>query len=253
LSSLFRECCSKVTKSVGSQVKNTSPNLTMMCILFQKAAHLNDKGITALIEGDEMVAIEAMVKAIELLKAGLLKLDHSPCSRCSNRQFHGVTIRKHSANLESLESIAFDQAIRIPTDLVEPSADDITVYISAVLFNLALAYHSTAAASEDVLHRLKATTTAEKLYGLVSRMLLDDSAFFGVQTVLVVKLACISNSTQLQYSRGDYKVAREDRRLMLSWLLRQPASSQGMIEDPQIQRLLMLILLVRPPTVAAAA
>mmetsp|Transcript_123860 Transcript_123860/g.185125 ORF Transcript_123860/g.185125 Transcript_123860/m.185125 type:complete len:241 (+) Transcript_123860:63-785(+) len=240
-----------------------------MSYSFQRAALYNDEGIAALIKGDEAAAIAGMIKAMGILKA---------CSSCGSttsrgKQWFGgrennrtqelritTTTTIKIPTLESFDSIAFDQAVRLPSDLVEPSDDDITLYLAVVIFNMALALHHAAAASESISRTMKMMTKAEKLYAMVSRRLLNDCTFFGTcsHTVLLVKLACVGNLTQIYNSRGDYKGASRDRRQVLSWFTststRQSSLlNQKILVDPKIQSVILLILLVQSPVVAGAA
>jgi sulfur transfer complex TusBCD TusB component (DsrH family) len=216
--------------------------------LFQKAAHLNNDGVAALLKGDQSYAIESMAKAIQLMKTefdqqarSAAGVQHSAVARIEITSTVEIP-----STMESSDTIVFNQAIRLPADAHSLSEFDIKIYLSAVIFNLALAHHFKASGNAVC------TTKAEKLYCMALK-LLDDNAL-NVHTGLVVKLACINNLSQIRYSRGDYKNAREGVNQVSSFMRRQQSSNQAMFEEPEIQGLLMnMLLLFKAPVVASAA
>jgi hypothetical protein len=218
--------------------------------LFQEAAHLNNEGIDALLKGDQSSAISLMAKAIKLMKAELssrnsstLKCDSdSDSDSDSNTEQNTHTVE--IPNMESSDTIVFNQAVRIPTDAEPTTEFDINIYTSAVVFNLALAHHFAGSSGDEVF-----MVKAEKLYCMVLKLLNDNS--LKMHTALIVKLACINNLSQIRYFRGDYKNAREGLSQVSCFMRR--SSNQAMFEQPEIQGLLMNVLLLEEPKVARAA
>jgi hypothetical protein len=206
--------------------------------LFQQAAQLNNQGINALIQGDLVSAIQSMTNAIKLMKAALF--DAGDCSVTSSQAHQAHTIIIPSMNYS--ETIVFNQLVQIPiTDSV--SELDMNIYISAVLFNLALA-HQYLGSSVGI-------NKAEKLYGMVLQ-LLDNTPLFAMRLALVVRLGRINNLSQIRYSKGDYHNAHEGLRLVTTFL-RESSTGQALFEDPEIQGLLMNVLLLNAPSAASAA
>jgi hypothetical protein len=215
--------------------------------LYQQAASLNNEGIIALLEGDQSSAISSMAKAIKLMKTELSSLDASRMS-CSNNSTNSGTEQSTQTVeipvMESSNTMVFNQAFRLPMDVELPNELNINVFSCAIIFNLALIYHFQADSGDAML-----MTKTEKLYSMVLKLL--DNNSLSLRTALIVKLACINNLSQIRYAKGDYKNAREGLR-QVSCVMRQ-SSNQAMFEEPQIQGLLMNVLLLKAPKVAAAA
>ena len=214
--------------------------------LFQQAADLNNQGITALLNGDRKSAIQSMTDSIKFMKAQLTQSQtdcHNSAVVTSAQTTHTVEIQ----SMESSDTIVFNQAIRIPADVsLTVSEFEVDIYSCAVIFNLALVHHFEASSGADADAYLM---KAEKLYSMALQLL--DKTSLTVHTALIVKLACINNLSQIRYAKGDYKNAREGLS-QVSAFIRQP-SNQAVLEEPEIQGLLMNVLLLKAPRVAAAA
>ena len=215
--------------------------------LFAEAARLNNEGINALVEGDDKTAIDVLTRSIKLMKQELSKpgtslKDFKPSNLdndCTNSTievpgFHGAQ-----------ESFIFSGAITIP-ETGEHDEQDIHVYSAVVIFNLALAHHRQALALS-----CKSTymTKAEKLYGMVLK-LLDDCVN---RAAVIVKLASINNLAQIRFDSGDYEHARHSLEHISSFMRSSAAANHAMFEEPEIQSLLMNVLLLKAPKVAPAA
>ena len=125
--------------------------------------------------------------------------------------------------------------------LVMTSVTEMNIYTGAVVFNLALAYHAKGSAA--------CIAKAEKLYAMVISLL--DNTVLNMHTAVMVKLAAISNLSQIQCALGNYRHMQED--LSKVSLFFQDSSCQSVLEEPAIQALLMNVLLLRVPTIAPAA
>jgi hypothetical protein len=206
--------------------------------LFQQAAQLNNQGINALIHGDQALAIRLTTNAIKLLKAALFEADDAVTSSRTH-EAHTIMI----PSVESSDTVVFNQMVQLPVTNEAVSELDLNLYTSAVIFNLALAH--------QYLPSSTGITKAEKLYGMVLQ-LLDDNSWLAVRLALVIKLGCINNLSQIRYSRGDYQNASEGLSFV-SIVLRETSTGQAYFEEPEIQGLLMNVLLLRAPSAASAA
>jgi hypothetical protein len=83
---------------------------------------------------------------------------------------------------------------------------------------------------------------------LVLRVADDASCRIGV----LLKMASISNLSQIRFANGEYEQAQEAVN-QLSSLMRRRGTSQALFEEPQVQGMLMNALLLKKPTVAPAA
>jgi hypothetical protein len=206
--------------------------------LFEQAAQLNNAGVTALLKGDQDNAINCMTKSIKMMKQKLTKSSSagSHKSKHSYQDAHTVELRDIDT-----ETIVFNQAIRIQTDGPE---DEFDIHVSsvAVIFNLALAHHHKASSTGEVAYLSK----AENLYAMVLRVI-DDGAS---RTANLVKLASISNMSQIRFANGDYEQASEGLRLLISFMRQANAS---VFEEPKLRGLLMNALFLKAPRVAPAA
>jgi hypothetical protein len=206
--------------------------------LFEQAAQLNNAGVTALLKGDQDNAINCMTKSIKMMKQKLTKSSSagSHKSKHSYQDAHTVELRDIDT-----ETIVFNQAIRIQTD---GSEGEIDIHVSsvAVIFNLALAHHHKASSTGEVAYLSK----AENLYAMVLRVI-DDGAS---RTANLVKLASISNMSQIRFANGDYEQASEGLSLLISFMRQANAS---VFQEPKLQGLLMNALLLKAPIVAPAA
>lgn len=211
--------------------------------LFEQAARLNNEGVTALLEGDDTSAIDAMTKSIKIMKKKLsnsgteLSAFKFDVSDAADQVLDTVEI----PDMNSSESTIYNQAINIPCE-GEQTDLEVHVYAAAVIFNLALAHHHRAISDAAYLPK------AEKLYTLVLKMLED--AALHMRTAVVVKLATINNLSQIRFENGDFEHAREGLSQITSFL-RQ--ASNALLEEPEVLGLLMNVLLLKAPRVAPAA
>jgi hypothetical protein len=216
-----------------------------MTSLFQQAVKLNHEGICSLLQGDQTSSIQSMSEAIKFMKLALLSETNTNACRpmsvsplCSS----GCSSVEIPPSSKASDTIVFNQAIMIPTNETRiRNNSEMNICTSAVIFNLALAYHS--------LGDVKSMAKAETLYALVIK-LFDSNPALCARTALIVKLAAINNLSQIRYSNGDYSSAREGAS-QVSGFIRQMEGA--MLDEPDVQRLLMQVLLLKPPTAAPAA
>ena len=211
---------------------------------FEEAAHLNNQGVIALTEGDDAFAIDAMTKSIRMMKEELAKpttdaIDNKLNVSCEP-ELRTVEIPDMDSSDEHHE--VFNQAIHIPCDGDESDLD-IHVYSAAVIFNLALSHH------RQGLHgNLVSQAKALKLYNMVLKVL--DDSMFQFRTAVMVKLATINNLAQIQFANGNYEEAKDGVYHLASFLR---IANGDVLAEPQVQGLLMNVLMFRAPKVAAAA
>jgi hypothetical protein len=212
---------------------------------FEQAACLNNEGVTALLEGDDTSAIDAMTKSIKKMKKELSKPGTELRAFKSDISSDAADLVMDTVEIpgvNSSETALFNQAINIPCQ-GEQTDLDVHVYSAAVIFNLALAHHH-AAITSDAGYLPK----AEKLYAMVLK-LLDDAALH-LRTAVVIKLATINNLSQIRFENGDFELAREGLS-HLSNFVRQ--TNNALLEEPEVQGLLMNVLLLKVPRMAPAA
>jgi tetratricopeptide (TPR) repeat protein len=210
--------------------------------LFAEASDLNNRAVVALIEGDDQFAIQSMTEAIKILKQELAKpaTPYEAIKSTEAPEFKTVEIPDLRSGDDHHE--VFNQAIHVPCTGDE-SQLDAHVYSAAVIFNLALAHHRGALQGNEE-YRKKAV----KLYTMVLRVL--DDSLIEFRAAVMVKLATINNLAQIQFANGDYEAAREG----LSHLSNFVRVANGeVLAEPQVRGLLMSVLLIREPKVAAAA
>jgi hypothetical protein len=208
--------------------------------LYQQAAQLNNQGIVSLLKGDHCSAIHSMSEAIKVMKGALSAPPgtNTPM-KCRNVMYETRSIEISS--LESSDTIVFSQAIRLPDsdEEREPGEVEMNVYSGAIIFNLALAHHFRG--DKTSLAR------AEKFYGLVIKVL--NRNMLHMHTALIVKLACINNLSQMRYSKGEYERVSEGF-IQVAGFIQQ---NEAVVNEPEVQGLLMSVLLLKAPTVAPAA
>lgn len=222
--------------------------------LFQQASNLNNRAITALIEGNDKVAIQAMTQSIKILKQELAKepADESDSSTSS------MTMQVSSAHEWKTVKIPdftsgddhhnlFDHVIQVPCCQQGgdggDSCSEVRISAAAVIFNLALAHHRHGMQGNGAFRQ-----KAAKLYTMVLRILDDSLIEFG--PVVMIKLASLNNLVNIQLADGDEDAADEGLR-RLAGIVRQ--SSIEVLTEPTLECLLFSLLSVRSPNVAAAA
>lgn len=213
---------------------------------FQQAARLNNEGVTALVEGNEHQAVDALMKTVRMMKQ-LLVTPETDIEALSDEKDDGDSSCHDDLNTvevpdaSSGENCYFRQAILLPCD-GEESSLDIYVYSAAVIFNLALAHHVQARNGKSY------TIKAEKLYSTILKLL--DDRVGHMQPAIVLKLACINNMSYIRFENGNYDQVREGLS-ELSTLLKK--TDKVLFEGAKAQGLLMSVLLLKDPLVAPAA
>lgn len=216
----------------------TSHNHTInaaMSFLLERAAQMNNAGVTALCHGEEELAIELLTSSIGLMKSEFCKTgvdmralmgttggggdgDSSGFARTvtDSQLSRSTAIDEHTSD-EFQDTMMFNQAIGIPvtTDFSQASDLNIHVYSATVIFNLALSHQQKAKSVTRNPISLPCNTTmgmtdnarradyvmnmqkAGKLYQVTLKLLDDDVAFRSFTGVLV-KLAAFNNLSMIR-------------------------------------------------------
>jgi tetratricopeptide (TPR) repeat protein len=212
-----------------------------MSTIFEQAARLNNEGVTALSNGDNQTAIDKLTQSIKWMKQELSKPGADLRRMKSKNTVYEEEEATQTVEIPEVDSaIAFNQAITIPSTTATSGNDehglDIHVYSAAAVFNLALA-----------LQHKGEEKKAERLYIMVLKLLLNDHCHLRI--AVLIKLASINNLSQIRFANGDFENAREGLD-QLSGFLRRAA---WIFEVPEVQGLLMNVLLLKAPKVAPAA
>jgi hypothetical protein len=239
--------------------------------LFLHAARLNNEGVTALLEGKDEAAVASLIRSIEMMKQELLSNydrrttinSANPASSANNGDFSkgdGYCDHRSSRNTDTppvhlpgfqaegdASSVLFTRAVVIPEVRRNGNEEqDIHIYTAAVIFNMALVYHRQGKRSDTTVCMKK----AEKLYSMLLQILNNDMSTKRV--ALTTRLAAINNLSQVRFERGEYELARTEGLRYLSAFMHD-CGNQPMLEEPEIQSLILNILLLDAPKIAPAA
>eukprot|EP00980_Cylindrotheca_fusiformis_P020210 scaffold7294_cov93-Cylindrotheca_fusiformis.AAC.9 len=218
-----------------------------MSSFLQQPASFNNEGLAALMEGNGVKAISSLVMAVKTMKQLLVSEHASSLESLENSDSTALSFFEDLETVEvpvinSDESSFFRRAILLPTDADGTSALDIYLYSAAVIFNLALAHHSLAHTSNGCM------AATEKMYATVLKLL--DNRVGHVESAIVLKLACIHNICYIRFENGNYDQVNQGLN-ELNILLAK--TDEMMYESPDAQGLILGVVLLRHPRVAAAA
>lgn len=209
--------------------------------VFEEATCLNNFGVAALVDGAERKAIEAFTTSIKVMKQVL-----KPGTDIKTLKSNGSRVQQLNTveipDVCSSETFFFREAIEIPFE-GEETPLDIYVYSAAVIFNLALAHQVHAAKGN-----LTFLSKAERLYKTILKLIGNDIGH--MRAAVMLKLASINNMSYIRFENGNFKEAREGLS-QLNQLMKN--ADQKVFEEPEVQGLLMSVLLLKDPKVAPAA
>jgi len=164
--------------------------------LIQQASDLNNRAITALIEGHDKVAIQSMTQAIKILKQELAKAEQTSdlstaCTKHVSRVNEWKTVKiPHLTSGDDDDDHhhhdIYDHAIQVPCQYRDDSDFEIRVCAAGVIFNLALAHHR-----QGLRGNIQCGKKAAKLYTMVLRILDDSVVEF--RAAVIIKLASVNN------------------------------------------------------------
>jgi hypothetical protein len=213
---------------------------------FAQAARLNNQGVTALLEGDDKAAVAALTQSIKMMKQDMSKPSNSDMKKSitlSDDCEHS-TVELPGFRGGAQESYIFTEAITIPEN-GERSELDTQIYSAVVIFNLALTVHR-----EGKNGKIESMVKAQKLYTMVLKIL-DNQCMNRV--AVIAKLASINNLSQIRFDCGEYELARQGLDHVSAFLRASGNTNNAMLEEPEIQGLLINVLLLKAPVIAPAA
>lgn len=212
-----------------------------MTLFFQEAARLNNSGIEALAQGNEQKAIVILMQTIKMMKKILAKTD---INQLQSNEEESHTDRLQTIEIPEItctEEFFFNEAIKIPCN-GKATVLDIYMYSAAVIFNLALAHHAKAATDSKYLLK------AEELYATIPKLL--DDRVSHMRPAVILTLASINNMSYIRFENGNFDQIKEGL-AEVNGLLKN--TNNILFEEPEVQGLLMNVLLLKNPKVAAAA
>jgi hypothetical protein len=226
-----------------------------MMNLFSEAARLNNQGITALMEGGEdSIALDSLTKSIKMMKRELSKSGTYLKNKALKSAHYDSSDSCELSTIEWPESpgtqepYIFSKAFTIP-EIVDVNELDVVHFYSAfVVFNLALAHHRKGKRGADAAYIVK----AKALYSIVLKLFDNNSLS---RTVILVKLAAINNMSQICFDLGLYDELACEGLGHISSFMRSSSgtSNQSVFDEPEVQSLLINVLLLKAPYVAPAA
>jgi hypothetical protein len=212
---------------------------------FAQAARLNNQGVTALLEGDDKAAVPALTQSIKMMKQEM--------SRPSNSNMKKSVTLSDDCEHSTVElpgfqgaqtSYIFTEAITIPEN-GDQSELHTHIYSAVVIFNLALTFHR-----EGKNGKIESMVKAQKLYTMVLKILNNQCMN---RVAVIAKLASINNLSQIRFDCGEYELAREGLDHVSAFIRGSGNTKNAMLEEPEIQGLLMNVLLLKEPVIAPAA
>ena len=223
---------------------------------FQQAVKFNNEAVTALLEGNYSTAVESLTNSIKAMKQQLsnaakpTQTDKTDSLSFSSRN---LSIVELPVPEDQQDSFLFNNVFVIPdTDNDELPAADINMYTAAVVFNMALAHHR---------QRNQPLKKTEKLYQMTLKVLGHQSYHpnsCSCYMSLVIQLASINNLSQLHSNTH----GMEDMAMEVVQKLCNVVSLVGTVDndnhgmffdDRYLQELLVNVLFLKAPEVAAAA
>ena len=233
---------------------------------YQEAIRLNNKGVGALVDCNDNLAVESLSKSIRIMKMGLANLPENKQSTSDEdgSYFFGTDMSEEESHMavelpqmeQGQETFIFNQALHLNEKLdlccIEPSEEEIHLYTATVIFNLALAHHRRGLGNGVSALLFK----AEKLYSMLLK-LLAHQGYNKSRMALTVKLASIYNLASLRFDAGNFEEAREGLG-HLSTIVHSGSHSEcitnlPMFQEPDLRELLLNVLMLKPPRVAPAA
>ena len=232
------------------------------------AARLNNNAVDRLMAGDNKVAIEIFTKSLALLMRGpKTAVRQQEVSRPVNPWLgqllaplsphdpsENICIHYASSPLNSLtdrQSYIYNHALHFLSldDYSIENFESTTTHIlsAMMIFNLSLAYHRVYTQNGN-----KACAgRAIKLYSVVLIVLKNNSSIAG--TAAVMKVATINNMSQLRFQEGDYSQARQSLDELSQRLHLLKSRRPQELKEDEVRGIMMNVLFLRAPRVAAAA
>jgi hypothetical protein len=214
------------------------------------ALRLNNEGVMLLLENRDQEAVVTLTQSLNDVK-GLLTSAREKSE--GEPSLPSKTFIHHSTytlpNLEDLNCFIYSDALMfsLTYDSMPSSSEDIHVFTSVIILNIALAYQRRGRAGNP-----GCLFKAEKMYEMVCKLLEGSEVNRG--TALLVKLAAINNISQLRHDQGDYTFSSEGFQYLGSLISFAGENlHHTKCEEHVYKGMLMNALLVAPPDAAPAA
>jgi hypothetical protein len=213
------------------------------------ALRLNNEGVVLLLEKRDQEAVVTLTQSLNQVK-GLLT--SAPENSDGEPSLPAKTFIHHSTynlpNLQDLNCFIYSNALMFSlTSDSTPSSEDIHVFTSVIILNIALAYHRRGLARNP-----GCLFKAEKMYEMIGKLLGDSEVKRG--TALLVKVAAINNLSQLRHDQGDFAFSSEGFQYLGSLIdFAGENLYHTKCEEHVYKGMLLNALLVAPPDVAPAA
>jgi hypothetical protein len=228
--------------------------------LFEHPIRLNNEGIAFMAKEKDEEAIDCLLRSIKLMKKELImKASTMDEVQDHNQSTSSDALVRDQGNdhstftvpgMDDGQNCIFAEAITFPQEFeIVPDEQDIQVYSAAIIFNLALVFHAKGKRGGE--GNSSFLIRAEKLYVMVLKVITCTVHARPNRTSVLVKLGSINNLSQIRYERGEFDHSQEGRLYISNFL--NTSGSDHFINEPNIQGLLINVLLLKAPKVAPAA
>ena len=218
-----------------------------------RALTLNNKAIMLVSEHRDQEAVIALTQALTQLKGALGSSSVNGTLGGVSR-LHECAVHHSTFTLPDFQDSTcyiYNNALffSLPSssDFL-PSDEDVNVYTSTIILNIALLYHRKGRTGNSSCLR-----KAEKMYEMIGKLLTNDANIQG--TALLVKVAATNNLSQLRYERGDYNSSCDGFKYLGS-LMNYAGDNlhKAKCEDHVYKGMLLnAMMLISSPDAAAAA
>jgi hypothetical protein len=218
--------------------------------LFAIAARLNSQGVAALLQGEDKSAVAALTQSIKIIKQ-VLSQQEEPTYTAFADDFE-LSTTALTGFQAGQEAHLFTEAFSFPERPASirscaPNKSHVKFYAAAVIFNIALAHHRQGQKGDAA-----RMINAQNLYGMILRLIDGDNC--QNRSAVIVKLAVINNLSQIHFDCGDYELAHQGMAHISSLMMCISGTcNHAVFEEPEVQSILLNMLLLKAPRLAPAA
>jgi hypothetical protein len=217
------------------------------------ACSLNNNGVDLLVSGESSRALKVLKSALSLLQNVVREAETTSCNEMNmlyddeSLPFYESTLAV--SGLQDLHCYVYDHGIMISDNVIADIDNDetLSLYIVIVLFNLALASHSTGTS----LGRDKSLLKASVLYSMVVQLLTSYTMSENKSTTILTLLA-LNNKAQIQYDQCEY-VQSDDCMKQISEIMGSVHGLHSALSHEDVEGLLRNVMFLITPTAAQAA
>jgi len=217
----------------------------------EQAVRFNNKGVSLLSAGCDRRAVQYLSRSLNLIRN---EFDDAPSSMAWKASYVNLSSKPSTTPLENLQDSSFyiyNRAFKISPNFYR-CPDMVPICSSCIVLNLALTYHRLGRQGFK-----GCLTKAERMYGMVARLLASSSDSFDSQCL---RLVAINNMAQIQRHENRYQETNQAIH-QLSMLIRhqqqrmvsQQQKDSDFFRDFDLQALRLNVVLYSPPVVASAA